>query len=265
MRQLSTLLMALAAGSISPGRQSVPSATAEPAGEAVIRSAYARYAGKWFRTATYIQRVTEPGTVETWYNAMQLPGRLRVDIAPALSGRVLMYHGDSMFQMQRGHIRQAAIEPSYLFILLEDLHTQPPERTIAELRPIFHLDRTHETVWQGRPVIVVGALAGDTVSNQFWLDKERLILVRLMQPNGMNPRAPLDARILGYQPLGGGWMENEIQIRLGGQLVQTREYHDPKTAVHFEAGMFDPLPYRLPLWVGDLPDLYGTSGISIPH
>ncbi len=267
VRQLATLLLALTtAGATPPGPVRSPRSSAAPTGEAVIRAAYARYAGKWFRTATYVQRVTQSGQVETWYNALQLPGLLRIDVAPALSGRALIYHGDSIYQIARGRIRQTSVEPSYLFILLEDLHTEAPERTIARLRPIFNLSRTHETVWQGRPVIVVGALAGDTVSNQFWLDKERLIVVRLIQPNGMNPRAPLDARVQGYQPLGGGWMEQQVEIRLGGQVTQTRDYHNARTGMRFEPGMFKPMPYRLPAWVGDLPDLYGNSpGLTIPH
>jgi hypothetical protein len=235
-------------------------------GKAIIRAAYARYAGKWFRSATYVQRVTQPGNVDTWFTTVQLPGRLRIDLAPAVAGRAMIYRDDSLYQIQLARVSHASVQPDYIFLLANDLHTEPPDRTITRLQPLFRLDRTHETVWQGRPVIVVGALAGDTVSNQFWLDKERLIVVRLIQRNGTNPRAPLDARILGYQQVAGGWMEHEVRIYLGGQLVQTRSYHDVKTGVAIEPWAFTPVPYKVPKWVRDIDaGPGGAPGLSIPH
>ncbi len=42
-----------------------------------------RYLGKWYRTLTFVQKTTLPdGKVETWYEAAELPGKLRIDIAP---------------------------------------------------------------------------------------------------------------------------------------------------------------------------------------
>ncbi len=42
-----------------------------------------RYLGKWYRTLTFVQKTTlADGKVETWYEAAELPGKLRIDIAP---------------------------------------------------------------------------------------------------------------------------------------------------------------------------------------
>src|ERR1051325_395492 len=53
-------------------------------GEAVVRAMHDRYAGKWYHTATFTQKTTTTlvsgrDVVQTWYEAMQLPGKLRID------------------------------------------------------------------------------------------------------------------------------------------------------------------------------------------
>src|SRR3954470_18840947 len=53
-------------------------------GEAVLRAMHDRYAGKWYRTLTFTQKTTttlQSGTevVQTWYEAAQFPGKLRID------------------------------------------------------------------------------------------------------------------------------------------------------------------------------------------
>ena len=46
----------------------------------------------------------------------------------------------------------------------------------------FDLSKRHERVYNGRPVIVMGALEGDSTSAQVWLDKERFAVVRIIGP-----------------------------------------------------------------------------------
>jgi len=48
----------------------------------------------------------------------------------------------------------------------------------------FDLATLREDTWQGRPVYVVGAKAGDMHSPQFWIDKQRLYFVRMFRPAG---------------------------------------------------------------------------------
>ncbi len=230
-----------------------------PDGEAVVRAAHARYAGKWPTAYTYVQKTTLPdGRLESWYHAVQLPGLLRIDVAPDITGRALIYRRDSLYSYGARKMKARSPWPDSFRLLVGDLHVAPPGETIARLRRFgFNLAWTHETTWQGKRVIVVGAKAGDLVSKQFWLEKDRLILVRLIEPNGADPKRPMDAQVGGYQRAGGGWIERNVQIRLGGQLVQTEEYFDVKSGVRLDQTIFEPGPYRLPAWVGSFPDIWG--------
>jgi hypothetical protein len=226
-----------------------------PSGEAVIRAAYARYAGKWPRTITYVQQTEDMGTdrPQTWYTALELPGKLRVDIAPMGVGRALLIRGDSVYAYGAGQLRSASRQPNPVLLLTHDLHTQPPERTIAALKALgFDLTKSHEDSWVGRPMLVVGAAKGDSVSDQFWFDKERMVVVRLIA----NRRA-FEARIAEYKRFGGGWIEGTVETWNRGRLVRKQENTDIKVGMKHEAGLFDPGSYVVPKWVGALIDVFG--------
>ncbi len=236
-------------------------------GEAVVRRAWAQGHAKWFHTATFVQRTVLPlqQRVETWYESLDLPGKLRIDVAPAITGRAVIYRNDSTYEFGRGQLRSAAPGTEPLLMLLHDLHTQAPEKTIALLKHYgFDLNRTHETTWEGSPVIVVGAWNGDSTSNQFWLEKSRLLLVRLIERNGADPRRPLDAHIGGYTPAGGGWLERSLRLYLGGDLTTAEDYTDVVIDRKLPPEIFDPSPYRLPAWVAGAPDTFGHVPNTLP-
>lgn len=228
-------------------------------GEAVVRAAHAKYAGKWPTSYTYVQKTTLPdGRLESWYHAVQLPGLLRVDVAPDITGRAMIYRRDSLYTYGAKKTKTRGAWANSFLLLLGDLHVAPPAETIKRLRKFgYNLASTHETTWQGKKVIVVGARAGDLSSKQFWLEKDRMILVRLIEPNAADPRRPMDAHIGKYAAAGKGWIEREIKVHLGGQLVQTQEYFDVRSDVPIEPVIFDPGPYKLPAWVGAFPDVWG--------
>src|SRR6478735_157960 len=52
-------------------------------GTELVQQMHDRYAGKWYNALTFVQTTTFPdGRTETWYEAMTVPGKLRIDIAP---------------------------------------------------------------------------------------------------------------------------------------------------------------------------------------
>lgn len=227
---------------------------APPDGEAVIRAAHAKYAGKWHTTLTFVQKTTFPtGRVETWYEAMEIPGKLRIDVAPLSSGRSMIFRNDSLYQFAAGKMRGNGIAYVHsMLVLLDDLHVLAPDLTIAKLKGLgFDLAKTRETTWNGKAVFVVGAAAGDTTSAQFWIEKERMLLVRLIEPNAQAPARSMDAHFVDYQKVGNGWVEGKVLIHLGGKLAQTEEYTQVKAGMTHEAGLFDPSNYKASTWVGN--------------
>ena len=217
-------------------------------GEDLIREMHNRYAGKWYQTLTFVQKTTKgDGTVETWYEAARIPGFLRIDIAPVDSGNAILFRNDSVYVFRGGQRRQARPYVHPLMVLGFDVYADTPEKTIEKLKGLnFDLTRLREDSWQGRPVYVVGAAAGDTTSNQFWVDKERLLTVRLIQPgNGSS----MESLFNKYQRIGNTWIAPEMIFNVNGRAMQTEEYSDMQVDVDLPEGLFEPGAYSAPGWV----------------
>lgn len=227
-------------------------ATAVPdtGGEAMVRAMYARHQAHYPRTLAVVQKTTfANGTVETWYKTTSLPGTMRIDIAPPTLGRTVLFRGDSVYTWDGGVLRGGMRAPYRMLTLLRDIFVRDPAETITALRSNgFDLDQSHESSWEGRPVLVIGAVAGDSTSRQFWVDRERLVVVRFREPlpNGM----PLDARMADYRQVGGAWIEHEVTIRVNGQLAQTDLHAEVTPGVALESGLFETTDRKQPTWLG---------------
>jgi hypothetical protein len=220
-------------------------------GEELLAQMRERYSGKWYRTLTFTQKTTLPdGKVETWYEALELPGKLRIDIAPLDSMNAILFRNDSVYQFQRGKLKDSKPLIHPLMVLGFDLYEAPVAETVRKLRDLkFDLSKLHQTTWQGRPTYVVGAEPRDTVSPQFWIDVERLYFVRSLEPSKKDPSVVNDTRFEKYIPLAGGWLEMEVLFLSNGQQKVKEEYSNPKANVKLDPAIFDPRAWRAPGWI----------------
>ena len=222
-------------------------------GADVIRMMQARGAKGWFRSVTFVQRTTQAdGSVATWYEALRIPGTLRIDIAPLASQNVMLFRNDSIYRYVNGELKlnRPLVHP--LLILGFDVYGQPAGTTIAALEKLgYDLAKVHGAEWQGRKVWVVGAAAGDTVTKQFWVDQERLVFVRDLGPHPQKEGVVTEVQFNKYEQLGKGWIETEVLFLENGQVTLTEEYGqlvaDPVPAL--EDALFQAGPYRAPGWV----------------
>lgn len=212
----------------------------------LVAAMHARYAGKWYRNLTFVQISTylrPDGTTsrrETWYEAMELPGRLRIDLGEPSRGNGVLYRGDSVYQVQGGRITQRTTGRNLLMILGFDVYAQPAAQTLAQLRAEkVNVGIMHRTTFQGRDVFVVGAPPGDSTTNQFWVDAERLLFVRLIQTNPQNRRTQ-DIRFDKYVQHGGGWVAERVEFLAAGRRVFLEEYQNVQVNVPLDPALFIP-------------------------
>jgi hypothetical protein len=229
--------------------------TLEPApknGEELVGMMRERYAGKWYKTLTFVQKTTLPdGRIETWYEALELPGKLRIDIAPLDSGKTLLFRNDSLYVFEQRVLKSSQPFVHPLMVLGFDVYQAPVAETVRKLRDLnFDLSKLHQTTWQGRPTYVVGAEAGDTTSPQFWIDAERLYFVRSFEPSKKDPSVINETRFDKYMPLAGGWIEMEVLFLANGEQRVKEEYTDPKGNVKLDRALFDPTSWSAPAWIG---------------
>jgi hypothetical protein len=92
LRSLVLLLSMAIAGRPAPG------STVPHSGEELLGQMHDRYAGKWYRTLSFVQTSRfADGKTETWYEAAEIPGKLRIDIAPLDSMNAVIFRNDSLY------------------------------------------------------------------------------------------------------------------------------------------------------------------------
>ena len=79
-----------------------------------------------------------------------------------------------------------------------------------------------------------------------WVDAERLVFVRLIEPTGQDPSVQQDVRFTDYEPLDGGWIAPTVEVWVNGQKVFWEEYADIRTGFDADPALFDPNDWGAP-------------------
>jgi hypothetical protein len=211
----------------------------------LVSAMRARYEGKWYRTLTFLQDNTEyhaDGTVarSVWREWLAAPGRLRIEFQPPDSGNGMLFAADSQFVFTKDSISMARPFIHPLLVLGFDVYAQPVDKTMAVLaQRRYDMSVLSEATWEGRPVWVVGAKAGDQHTRQFWVDQERLVFVRLLGPAGQDTTRTAETRFNKYAPLAGGWISPEVEFLLDGQRQFLEQYRDIQANVAMPDALWD--------------------------
>src|SRR5689334_25222603 len=68
-----------------------------------------KYGKPWYKTATFVQQTTNvqpDGTskVETWYEALSVPGSLRIDFTPTSEGNGILFTDGKIYVFKNGKV-----------------------------------------------------------------------------------------------------------------------------------------------------------------
>ena len=237
---------ACASGGVTAGT-ATPS-SAEPVittGTELLAAMHARYEGRWFRTLSFLQNNTlysaSGGEQRTqWLEHMAVPGRLRIDYLPLGSRSGVLYEGGKVHVFDNGRRVQSQPGVNPLLLLGFDVYAQPVAATAKTLDSLgFDLAVMHKAEWKGRRAFVIGAAVGDTTKNQFWVDAERLLFVRLIQ---RNPAGTVisEQRFDRYTDFDGYPIAIEVLMLRNGRQYFKEEYVDVRVNQPIAAEVFDP-------------------------
>lgn len=215
-------------------------------GDDLIAAMYKKYAGKWYKTLTFVQKTIHhqadgTTTSETWYEAMTLPGKLRIDIDPLDKGNGILFADGKIFSFRDGKTSGGRPLVHPLMVLGFDVYGQPVETTVAQVKGLgIDLSVIHSEKWQGKDVFVVGAKQGDLTTPQFWVDKKKLLFVRLIQPAGRDKKSVAETQFNKYVKAKGGWVAPEVLFFVDGKPTTTEEYTDIQADVALDAELWNP-------------------------
>lgn len=242
------LLTGACASRAPAGNVGATASPAEPAittGRELLDAMRTRYDGRWVRTLAFVQNNTlysaAGGEQKTqWLEHMAVPGNLRIDYLPLANHSGVLYEGGRVHVFDNGRRVQSQPGVNPLLLLGFDVYAQPVEATATTLDSLgFDLGMMHVTDWRGRRTIVIGAAAGDTTTNQFWVDAERLLFVRLRQ---RNPAGTVitEQRFDRYTDFDGYPVAIEVLMFRNGRQYFKEEYTDVRVNQPIPPEVFDP-------------------------
>ena len=212
----------------------------------LVKAMHDRYEGKYLKTMSFLQnntRYTTSGQEQKsqWYEHIEIPGKLRIAFLPASQRSGLVQVDDRVASFDNG-IRvdfRRSVNP--LLLLTADVYVAPVEKIMLRLDSLG-IDETiiRTDTWEGEEVYVVGAKAGDTTSNQMWVDKDHLRLVRLIQ-RSRTAGTPIvsETRVRNYKEIEGFEVPTEFLVLRNGRPFWREQYADLRVNETFPTGTFD--------------------------
>jgi len=217
-------------------------------GRTVLQHMHDAYAGKWYKSLTFVQRTTTWDSTrapkyETWYETVaEDKGRvvLRIDRGSPTAGNGVLYTADSLWSVRGGKLAASLPQGNPFLPLIQGVYVQPVEKTVRELKSTgVDLSKGYQRTFEGAKVTVVGAAsAADSTSPQFWVDDNRNVLVRMLLSFAPN-RPPTDVHLGGYERVGNGWLATKVSMYSRGVPSQVEEYSNWKIDQKVSPQLFD--------------------------
>jgi hypothetical protein len=215
-------------------------------GSGVVKAMHDLYAGKFLKTMSLLQNntaYTSTGQEQhsQWYEHFEFPGKLRIAFLPATQRSGLVQVGEKVASFDNG-IRvdfRPSVNP--MLLLTADVYTAPVPIIMRGLDSLsVDTEVIHNDEWEGRPVYVVGAKAGDSTSNQMWIDADKLLLLRFIQ-RGKSTEHPVvsDIRVGSYKEIQGYQIPMEFLVVRNGRPVWREQYANVRINEELPAGTFD--------------------------
>jgi outer membrane lipoprotein-sorting protein len=244
--------LALVALSVVPATHAGSARIAD--GKELLRAMHDRYRNDWYQTLTFDQTSTThnpDGTSksEMWHEAAMLPGNLRVDIGEPSEGNGALLANGTLTRFRAGKVTTSGPLVHILLVLGFDVYRQPVQRTIDEVASQgFDLSKLREDTWEGAPVYVVGADAGDVRTKQFWIDRNRLLFVRVIEPDQHDKSRIDDIRFMDYRKVSPGWVAARVELYVDGKNVFSERYSDIRVNPKLDPAIFDPRQFATRHW-----------------
>jgi hypothetical protein len=214
---------------------------------ALVTRMHETWKDRYFRTMTFRQKNTlyRQGGGEDqseWMEYQSVPRKLRIEFLPAAPKSGLLFRDNRQYSFNAGKLADERPLVHPLLLLSSDIYALPVDTTMRDIAAT-RIDTTlfHASTWEGRPAYVVGAAAGDTTSSQFWVDAERMVLVRLVQKNTTGQgRTVISENRFTYQDVNGVAIPHVIIFLRDGRPYWREEYTEVRLGVPLDDALFDP-------------------------
>lgn len=221
-------------------------------GSDLVSTMHKRWKGKWYPNFAFDQRAIyyegeKVTKEEIWQEVYSQPGNLAIRFNGFDSGNGVIFREDSLYTFKDNKLqsKQQNIHP--LLLLCFDVYFLKPETSTDKLNKLgFDLTKVTVAKWHGRDAYVVGTTdTNDNTTPQFWVDKERLYILRVLTNSKGTSR---DVEIGNYQKLEGKWVATEIIFKTNGVTTMREEYYNMRFPKAADNNWYDPAKFTSAKW-----------------
>lgn len=206
-------------------------------GTEVIKATHKKYYQAPCKIYTFSQRNahykndTVSGHSE-WHEAIEFPDKFRIDFGDTRNGNYVIFKKDSVFNYKKNELTGTRSDSSTLLLLLGGMFYRDLKDVTRRIQNAhYDLKVLSLQNWKDAETFVIGAKEGDLKSNQVWIDKKTLRVMRIIEK--MNDEDTMDMRFETHQDWCKGYSETKVSFRRNGILEQEEEYYDIKVADRF--------------------------------
>jgi hypothetical protein len=178
-----------------------------------------------------------------WYESIEFPDKFRIDFGDKAAGNFMIFRNDSSYRYKGGQLRSMKQDENVLLLLLGGLYYRDLPDVMTRLhKKEFNTGILSSQKWRKQSVYVIGALAGDTSSNQIWISKKNWRIVRIIEK--MQEGHTMDMTFDQHSEHCKGYVETKVTFRDNGKVEQVEEYYNIQTVESFPADLFSPAPIK---------------------
>lgn len=213
-------------------------------GTEVLKKMHNTYKNAPCKTYTFSQKNTHyrndsvTGNSE-WHEAIEFPDKFRINFDDTLKGNFVIFKNDSSYNYRNFELKKTSYNSNSLLLLLGGMYYRNFDDVISRLdKEHYNTDAlSHQKIGKEH-FYVIGAFRDDTLSNQIWVSKKNLRVVKIVE--NWDGRDRMDMRFEAYQPNCKGFVETKVSFRRNGKLEQVEEYYNIKVVDSFPEKMFNP-------------------------
>lgn len=174
-----------------------------------------------------------------WHEAIEFPDKFRINFGDTLKGNFVVFKNDSSYSYRNFELKKTSYNSNSLLLLLGGMYYRNFEDVISRLDKEHYNTNvlSHQKIGKEH-FYVIGAFRDDSLSNQIWVSKKNLRVVKIIEKweNG----DVMDMRFEAYQTNCKGFVETKVSFRRNGKLEQVEEYYNIKIVDSFPEKMFKP-------------------------
>lgn len=174
-----------------------------------------------------------------WHEYIEFPDKFRIDFGDKTEGNFVIFKNDSSFSYRKHEFKKVKYDTNTLLLLLGGMYY----RDLADVNTRLineHYDTQILSTQKkdNHQFYVIGALAGDTLSNQIWVSKKNWRIVRIIEK--MDETSYMDMTFDAFQNSCNGYTETKVTFKRNGKIEQIEEYYNIKAQNSFPTEIFYP-------------------------